>query len=85
MDDPAVLAITPAAAPPPGEFTNFVNPPSQQGTIIAVCSVMMVFTLLFVCLRLYSNFRVTQSPGVEDCKYFPHSAGQLIDQAQISV
>jgi len=83
--DPAALASTPAAAPPPGQFTNFVDPPSQQGAIIAVCTVMMIFTLLFVSLRLYSSFRVTRSAGVEDCKYFLHLTPRHVNLAQIFV
>lgn len=62
------LTNTPAGAPPPGQVTNFVNPPSQQGVIIAVSVVMMIFTLLAVSLRLFASFRVTRAPGAEDCE-----------------
>jgi len=58
-----------AALPPPGKETNFIDPPSQQGAIIGVCTVMIILTLSTVLLRLYSNFKVTRTPGVEDCKY----------------
>ncbi|MCJ1295864.1 hypothetical protein MMC34_007428 [Xylographa carneopallida] len=64
--DPAALASMPAALPPPGQLTNFVDPPSQQGAMIAVCTVMLILTLLFVSLRLYSSFCVTRSQGAED-------------------
>ena len=70
MDPTAALATMPAAPPPPGQVTNFVDPPSRQAAIIGVSAMMMVLTLLFVSLRLYSTFRITRSRGLEDCKCF---------------
>ncbi|KAK3934388.1 hypothetical protein QBC46DRAFT_273902 [Diplogelasinospora grovesii] len=66
MDHPPDLAQTPAAAPPPGQMPNFVNPPSQQAAMIAVSTVMMALTLTFVSLRLYNSLWVTKKPGIED-------------------
>ncbi|KAI0897577.1 hypothetical protein F4806DRAFT_406754 [Annulohypoxylon nitens] len=56
----------PATPPPPGQTSNFVNPPTQEATMIAVGVVMITITLAFVVLRLYTSFRVTQKPGLED-------------------
>ncbi|KAI1211921.1 uncharacterized protein F4807DRAFT_458126 [Annulohypoxylon truncatum] len=56
----------PAVPPPAGQTSNFVDPPSQEATMIAVSTVMMALTLAFVSLRLYTSFRVTRKPGLED-------------------
>lgn len=64
----AALASMPALPPPLGHITNIVDPPSQKPAMIAVMSVMIVLTLVFVSLRLYSSFFVTKSQGAEDCK-----------------
>lgn len=67
---PSVLATMVAQPPPAGLTTNLVDPPSQQAAIVAVCSIMITLTLIFVTLRLYSSFFVTRLPGAEDCKSF---------------
>jgi hypothetical protein len=64
--DHADLAHTPAAMPPEGQITNFVDPPSQQTTMIAVSTVMIFLTVLFVSIRLYTSLRINQLPGIED-------------------
>jgi hypothetical protein len=64
----AYMANMPAGPPPEGQVSNFINPPSQQNTIIAVSTVLMFLTLAFVSLRLYSTFCITRSTGMEDCK-----------------
>lgn len=66
----SALATMVAGSPPPGMTTNLVDPPSQQAAIIAVCSILIILTLFFVTLRLYSSFFVTRLPGAEDCKLF---------------
>ncbi len=85
MSNPtAAMALMPAQKPPPGLRSNFVDPPSQQGAIIAVCSVMVVLTLTFLCLRLYSSFVVTRSKGAEDCKRDSVELEDAADTMQIS-
>ena len=61
------LAHTPAAASPDGAPPNFVNPPSQQAAMIAVSTVMMFWTLVFLSIRLYTSLRITRLYGFEDC------------------
>ena len=63
----AAMATIPAVAPPPGQVSNFVNPESQQPAMIAVCTVVIVLTTVFVTVRLYSTARITRSMGGEDC------------------
>ncbi|KAF2964970.1 hypothetical protein GQX73_g8604 [Xylaria multiplex] len=60
------LANTPAGSPPPGEATNFVNPPSRQAVMIAISTVAIVWTTSFVSIRIYSTLRLTRSLGAED-------------------
>ncbi|KAI0395441.1 hypothetical protein F5Y17DRAFT_198497 [Xylariaceae sp. FL0594] len=60
------LAHTPAGIPPPGQSTNFVDPPSRQGVMIAISTVAIALTTSFVLVRLYSSLRVTRSLGLED-------------------
>jgi len=70
------LAKTPARAPPPGQVSNLIDPPSiaYQVTVCdAVCAVV-VFTV--VGLRMYTRVFLTQSVGRDDCKCF--DIGQLL-------
>ncbi|KAI0409839.1 hypothetical protein F4802DRAFT_542267 [Xylaria palmicola] len=60
------LANTPAGSPPPGEVTNFVDPPSRQAVMIAISTVAIVWTASFVSIRVHSSLRLTRSLGVED-------------------
>ncbi|CAJ2506591.1 Uu.00g077770.m01.CDS01 [Anthostomella pinea] len=60
------LANTPAASPPAGQTSNFLNPPSQQTIMIAVSTTMSFLTVVFVSLRLYTSLRITRLPGIED-------------------
>lgn len=62
----AAVASVPAAPPPPGQFSNLIDPPSQQIAMATVSSIIVFVTLLFVSLRLYSNFFITKSRGPED-------------------
>ena len=38
----------PATSPPPGQTSNFVDPPSQEVTMITVSVIMITLTLAFV-------------------------------------
>ncbi|KAM7191495.1 Cytochrome P450 [Rhypophila sp. PSN 637] len=60
------LAHTPAAQAPEGQTTNFVDPPSQETAMIAISTVMILLTLLFVSVRLFTSLRITRLSGTED-------------------
>jgi hypothetical protein len=62
---PQFLTIA-AGIPPNGTVANFHDSPDKQTTILAVCSVMIGLTVIFVALRLYSVLRITHSMGKED-------------------
>ncbi|CAD6442075.1 0de9d5bd-53e4-4820-bcb1-d4ed5f30df0c [Sclerotinia trifoliorum] len=62
----AIKATMLSEPPPPGEFVNLIDPPSQKVPIIAVSVIFLVLTVAFVGLRLYANFFVKRSWGAED-------------------
>ncbi|KAI1346318.1 integral membrane protein [Xylaria sp. FL0043] len=61
------LATTPVEPPPPGQTSNFLNPPSQAWMPrIAVYTTLPV-TVAFVIVRLYSRLYMRQQLKSEDC------------------
>lgn len=60
-------AKTPAAAPPPGIPSNFVDPETGSGATIAVSVVMLFLILVVVSGRLYHSACVSCSVGLDDC------------------
>ena len=67
----AAMATALSLPPPPGQEVNLVDPPSRQPVIIAVGSVTILLTLIFVISRLYFSFFVNKSSGAEDCNLNP--------------
>jgi hypothetical protein len=58
----------PAGIPPPGVTPNLGNgAPSQQSTIIGICSTFIILTTGFVVLRLYVALKITRIPALENC------------------
>lgn len=56
----------PVATPPPGVTPNFINPPSRSHVAVAVCTVSLVVTFIFVVVRVYTRLRITCSFGYDD-------------------
>ncbi|KAI9720829.1 MAG: hypothetical protein M1812_002668 [Candelaria pacifica] len=52
--------------PPPGVQPNFVNPESSAHGLVAVISVFLVFTILFVGARFYTKIFISHSVGWDD-------------------
>ena len=61
------LSQVPSSVPPPGLSPNFVDPPTLHSAIVAVCSVMTLFTLFFVTTRLYLHLHIGHKFGLDDC------------------
>lgn len=61
------LTKLPISMPPPGVVPNFKNPQTIAGAIITIGVVMMVLTVTFVALRLYSNHHANRKYGLDDC------------------
>jgi hypothetical protein len=58
-------ALTPAATPPLGHESNFVNPPDLVPAVIASIIIMQVITILFISARAYVNI-ITRTVRPED-------------------
>lgn len=61
------LAYTSTALALEGQTSNFMNPPSQQISMVAVSTVMIILTLTFVSVRLYTSLRISRLLDIEDC------------------
>lgn len=57
-----------ALDPPPGVEQNLDNPPNHNNAIIAVYTVSIFFTTIFVGIRLYAKFIFLKAPRLEDCE-----------------
>lgn len=55
--------------PPPGVTPNFVNPESARGQAHVVFIMCLVFSTLFVSLRMYTRLILIKSHGWEDCEW----------------
>ncbi len=64
---PEQLALTPAAAPPPGVVPNLIDPPSIGHVMIIVGSVLMFAMLIFAALRFYTKIFITRKSSWDDC------------------
>ena len=67
-----------AAPPPPGVVPNFVDPPNRNTEIIAVSSVCIAISTIFIAARTFTRLKFIKRHGWEDCKR-PQSASQSID------
>ena len=64
----AALLNGPAARPPPGVETNFVDPTNLDTAVITVLSICLTITSFAVLIRWYTKFSVMKSVAYEDCK-----------------
>ena len=55
------IAVNPSGAPP-----NFDDPPSLARTVFAIGLTLVIFSAIFVALRLFVNFRITRKLGLAD-------------------
>lgn len=58
---------TAALPPPPGESSNFSNPESIQGAIIAGLAVCLVVSTVSAIVRCYAQWTLFRRLAVEDC------------------
>ena len=58
-----------AGPPPPGVTPNFIDPVDQRPTINGVYSTLIILTLLFLFIRLYTNFVIKRSGGYDSCAF----------------
>ncbi|KAI1824131.1 hypothetical protein F4861DRAFT_507412 [Xylaria intraflava] len=60
------LSMMPAAPPPPGMHSNFVNPVSQQPTLVAASAVVLVLTLGGIGARTYTKAAIMRQFDITD-------------------
>ncbi|KAF7502448.1 hypothetical protein GJ744_005794 [Endocarpon pusillum] len=60
------LTKTPSGPPPPGVIPNFVDPPTNAHISVIVLSIMLSLMLIFVLLRVYSNFWISHRFAISD-------------------
>ena len=56
-----------AGKPPPGVYSNFVNPESLRNPEIAVNVVFVTLATFAVVVRVYAKAVVTRATGWDDC------------------
>ncbi|KAH7350242.1 hypothetical protein BKA66DRAFT_575868 [Pyrenochaeta sp. MPI-SDFR-AT-0127] len=64
-DNPNLSSI-PLMAPPPGVISNFNDPPTRSGSMIAAGAVCLFLASVFVLLRLYARLALLRIFGVAD-------------------
>lgn len=62
------MSISPIP-PPPGVTQNFVNPERKGEEIYYLGIVGMIFSTLFLILRIYTKLRINRQFGSEDGTY----------------
>lgn len=73
------LSKIPIGLPPTGVSPNFVNPQTLAPVILAVSAVILILTITFVILRLYSNSHAERRFGYDDCASAISSTSRLTD------
>lgn len=54
------------APPPPGTTSNFINPVSLGPVAVALSVIIILLTMFFVVIRLYSNYNATRGLCLDD-------------------
>jgi hypothetical protein len=67
---PAILERLPGMPPPPGQVSNFVDPPALLTAVVAVITISAIFMMVAVGLRTYSKFNSARSFSLDDCGHF---------------
>lgn len=60
----------PAMAPPPGETSDFSNPPNENPLAIGVLVTMIVISTFCVLVRLYARVYLLRKVAAEESEYF---------------
>lgn len=63
------LEQIPTLSPPPGQVSNFVDPPNLIMTVAAVLAVTSLVMTMAVALRIYSKITSSRSFTWDDCGY----------------
>ena len=66
----AILEQLPGMPPPPGQVSNFVDPPNLLTAVVVVITISSVLMMVAVGLRVYSKLNSARSFSLDDCGYF---------------
>lgn len=66
----AILEQLPGMPPPPGQVSNFVDPPSLLTAVVVVLTISSVLMVVAVGLRVYSKWSSARSFTLDDCGCF---------------
>ena len=61
------LDSTPALPPPPGQVSNFVDPPSIGYEVVVSGIITGVFALILVILRFVTKVKIVKHVTLDDC------------------
>ncbi|KAL4908365.1 hypothetical protein BDW74DRAFT_175053 [Aspergillus multicolor] len=80
---PTDVSDEPAAQPPPGVESNFIDPPSLQPAIVLLEAVFTPLILLAVAIRVYVRTRVLKLWGWEDTTCLLALCGSIANLAMV--
>ncbi|KAE8354306.1 hypothetical protein BDV28DRAFT_87856 [Aspergillus coremiiformis] len=60
------MKVAPASVVATWPAPNFVDPPTRGNSVLIVTIVFATLAFLVTCLRLYTRFKITCSPGIDD-------------------
>lgn len=63
----AILEQLPGMTPPPGQVSNFVDPPNLSVAVAVVLTICSVLMTVAVGLRVYSKLDSARSFSLDDC------------------
>lgn len=61
--------IIPAMEPPPGQVSNFIDPPYCGAKFVVVNCVFLPMALIALIVRTWTRVVVVRSVSWDDCKY----------------
>ncbi len=83
MSLPALTATVPAAPPPPGVVSDFVDPPYIGTSFVIINTVFMILAILAVTVRIYTRVVIVRGFGVDDCGFGRSSKHEFCLEASI--
>ena len=63
------LNLVPAASPPPGVQSNFIDPPTFDNAAITTVVLCVLTTTLAVLARIFTKIRLIKNVAAEDCMF----------------
>ena len=61
-------SLTPAITPPPGLYSQLIDPPNNDLVFIIICVVVICVSTPIVAVRLYTRYKIKPTLGWDDGK-----------------